>query len=643
MNFRTVIFTGLLFAASALPAFASESIEHYNGTYDGSGPYTVDEYSRNGTTVDLTFTNAFGGNGTATVQCGNPAGGSWAVKAISGLCYDKNFCEQVPTADVEAFKSGPLAGKPIVSEDLVPGTEGQVTNLCYRLYREATGADVSTRSGVFSQCSGGNMKSLPGAQGGDVKKHCVFNYTGASGIKGKADAGELDDDMFRVEGNAGAYLEYVDRGSTDDPNRLKFVSRSGTGEVMVPTGPHSGAHEYRDYDLFMMRPQGGVEVQDACYPVKLTVCADADVEKVKPPVRGICGSAQGKTFDDAAAVPAGDRCYLGHATGVTDDGNNGLHWTCEGIQGGADASCSAIKKNPDDPIVTTDPPPPEQTDPPTAACFFHVSGLLFDNEFMESWYSEIGKVDMYSNLVGPGNYSQAEPFVRANTYTFDGIAIGKDTHITIYSQPNFGGTVLLDLQGPAVVNNVLFNADTTPNNGQWLTDTWPGDFDAQFPPSTRHWSSTDMHPWGMGTSVKVSCSSHAACGSSNGQTMSSAPTDNLCSQGTASDVHGNGPWNWTCTDSDHNTVSCAADPVASAACTWTRDTTPEGCSYQRPDMQADTDCASFTGFSVGGPGMSGYVGSTCIVGAWAGDGKPYGSCGSSSDQAKTRTYKCVAN
>ena len=52
---------------------------------------------------------------------------------------------------------------------------------------------------------------------------------------------------------------------------------------------------------------------------------------------------------------------------------------------------------------------------------------------------------------------------------------------------------------------------------------------------------------------------NGACGSSNGQTLSSAPTTNLCSTGIVSSVSGSGPWTWTCPGSNGGTTaSCSA-------------------------------------------------------------------------------------
>jgi 2',3'-cyclic-nucleotide 2'-phosphodiesterase (5'-nucleotidase family) len=56
---------------------------------------------------------------------------------------------------------------------------------------------------------------------------------------------------------------------------------------------------------------------------------------------------------------------------------------------------------------------------------------------------------------------------------------------------------------------------------------------------------------------------NGACGKSNGQTLGSAPTTNLCSLGTASGVAGTGPWTWTCAGSGGgSSASCSANAAA---------------------------------------------------------------------------------
>ncbi|MDX1914062.1 MAG: DNRLRE domain-containing protein [Methylophilus sp.] len=55
-------------------------------------------------------------------------------------------------------------------------------------------------------------------------------------------------------------------------------------------------------------------------------------------------------------------------------------------------------------------------------------------------------------------------------------------------------------------------------------------------------------------------STNGACGTSNGQTLVSAPSTNLCSTGVASAVSGTGLWTWTCAGSNGgSTASCSAN------------------------------------------------------------------------------------
>ena len=52
---------------------------------------------------------------------------------------------------------------------------------------------------------------------------------------------------------------------------------------------------------------------------------------------------------------------------------------------------------------------------------------------------------------------------------------------------------------------------------------------------------------------------NGACGSSNGQALSSVPAANLCNSGTASAVSGIGPWSWTCAGTGGGTsANCTA-------------------------------------------------------------------------------------
>ncbi|MDR3448292.1 MAG: OmpA family protein [Alphaproteobacteria bacterium] len=81
-------------------------------------------------------------------------------------------------------------------------------------------------------------------------------------------------------------------------------------------------------------------------------------------------------------------------------------------------------------------------------------------------------------------------------------------------------------------------------------------------------------PWtwscaGTGGGVNVSCAASrqgrvdGTCGSSANTVRENAPSEGLCSTGTASDVNGAGPWTWSCSGAAGGGVSsCAATKVA---------------------------------------------------------------------------------
>ena len=59
--------------------------------------------------------------------------------------------------------------------------------------------------------------------------------------------------------------------------------------------------------------------------------------------------------------------------------------------------------------------------------------------------------------------------------------------------------------------------------------------------------------------ITVAAPINASCGTANGVAVSSAPSTNLCSVGTAFPVTGTGPWSWTCTGLNGGTdASCSA-------------------------------------------------------------------------------------
>ena len=89
-------------------------------------------------------------------------------------------------------------------------------------------------------------------------------------------------------------------------------------------------------------------------------------------------------------------------------------------------------------------------------------------------------------------------------------------------------------------------------------------------------------PWswscaGSGGGASSTCSAlletNGACGSSNGATVSAKPTANLCTAGTTSAVSGSGPWSWTCAGSNGGSTASCSDKLASNGTTGSNDPT----------------------------------------------------------------------
>ncbi len=153
--------------------------------------------------------------------------------------------------------------------------------------------------------------------------------------------------------------------------------------------------------------------------------------------------------------------------------------------------------------LNQEPPPPTVIEPPKDNCRAHFSGTLLSDNFINGHISTIYKADAYGEYVGAGSYpSNKAAFPKAVARTFDGIAIDKGTRVVIYSEPNFKGTVVLDIKGPAVINNIKWKDESRIKD--FNTKTFSGTLDANFPKASRIWSSVNMNDWDNG-SLKITC------------------------------------------------------------------------------------------------------------------------------------------
>jgi len=98
----------------------------------------------------------------------------------------------------------------------------------------------------------------------------------------------------------------------------------------------------------------------------------------------------------------------------------------------------------------------EKVQKPKQNCRAFFSGrLVTDNKK----YAEtvVFEPNSESEYVGSGEYPRAiNAFPNSAKATFDGIAIDKNTRVIIYSEINFKGNILLDENGPALINNIIW-------------------------------------------------------------------------------------------------------------------------------------------------------------------------------------------
>lgn len=124
----------------------------------------------------------------------------------------------------------------------------------------------------------------------------------------------------------------------------------------------------------------------------------------------------------------------------------------------------------------------------------HFCGLPLTDEYVESVTSRAYANDAFSDFILPGEYPWLGRLLASSHFqTLDGIAVPAGMRLIVYSDHNFRGTVLLDVTGPAIVNNTV-------RQGALPTIVIPSArLQEAFPPETRTWSQSDMQTWPNGS------------------------------------------------------------------------------------------------------------------------------------------------
>jgi len=128
----------------------------------------------------------------------------------------------------------------------------------------------------------------------------------------------------------------------------------------------------------------------------------------------------------------------------------------------------------------------------------HFTGLVMSDNFWEGHTSKAYTEDKYSEFLTPGKYGRIGDYLpNAVKFTFDGIAVPSGTRMIIYSGTNFTGSILVDVIGPAIINNVKWKND--PRYKSANTKNFVPELQGEFPQVVRQWSVSNMHEWQNGS------------------------------------------------------------------------------------------------------------------------------------------------
>ncbi len=264
---------------------------------------------------------------------------------------DLNACSH-PGVTCKNFVAGtPLSAKAVCTGDAKNGgwSATSITGQCFSSITVCYGTDTANPFCVDITGSPANLSDV-GFTASTLctnpdpdKNFCVMNYmpgalqgvSEANGLKSPYGlTGATGDDMFRINDGGHGFLEYAAIGSIGDAYRLKYVTRAGgpAQGLVIPSGP---ASTFSDFKQFMDHHPASVSVENACYPVTISLCP---LEPVLPPVAGACGSSNGGKFSE---VPAAGLCNVGKSSVVAGGQKGPWSWSCPGYEGGATANCTA--------------------------------------------------------------------------------------------------------------------------------------------------------------------------------------------------------------------------------------------------------------------------------------------------------------
>jgi tetratricopeptide (TPR) repeat protein len=125
----------------------------------------------------------------------------------------------------------------------------------------------------------------------------------------------------------------------------------------------------------------------------------------------------------------------------------------------------------------------------------HFCGLPITDERVDGITSKAYSDDPYSDFLVPGKYKWLDSeLTYANFQTLDGIAVPEGVRLIVYSKRDFTGNVLLDITGPAIVNNAKRTIPEVSAANR---------LQEAFPSAVRTVSASDMELWVKGSAVII--------------------------------------------------------------------------------------------------------------------------------------------
>lgn len=286
---------------------------------------------------------------------------------------------------------------------------------------------------------------------------------------------------------------------------------------------------------------GGGEAQSCVAPLKAG--ESKILPKEEPGAHGICGMAAGRASDKA---PADNLCTTGTSSGVSA-GKDNWTWTCTSEMSGASTYCSAPRSSAAAKESDAGQPTVSQpiTVPPTAPVKEPAKEAT-PTAPVPAVSAAAQKSEASCGLAAEAAALKAPDKELCGEGTASAVSGSGPWHWECAD--NVGRAVSCSTLGPAGSAPAAMAEESKPAAA-------PAAAVAPVPEAAPS----------MPVAVKAA-EEPAACGPAAEAASAVAPAGGLCAVGKASAVRGKGPWNWTCTKSKKNKISCEAQKLVDGAC-----------------------------------------------------------------------------